>query len=722
MATKPFVLPSGVDFYAGDGTAAGAADPLLVVSDSTNKVGINSQTPSGTLDINTSSTSDKGLIVRGSASQSANLLELQNSSNSGLFSIDQLGSVYFAPWSGTTLSSVKYNAPNNNIIFTGSGASASGINLNILPDSTLSFESTAGQLFSISDGLASGTIFSVNDISGMSSLEIDASGLIKIGEYDGFLGIGTSQLYSQYTGKVEINAPSGYKAVIVRSSTGGTGNLFEAQNASSGTLCVVDASGRVNVGGAGSTNQLEVDTLSAATKGVLIKGAASQSANLLEIQNSSSAILSYVDSLGQISGISLSIPSGLNLTSGIPVVTTGKLYASGTTLYWNGVAVTSAGATGSTGATGLTGPSGLTGSTGLTGPSGLTGSTGLTGPTGLTGATGSIGATGLTGATGPGTIISGTGNYIPIYSGNTTTIMPQGVAYVDTTNSRVGINRGTTPSGALDVVSTVTNLPSIIARAMTGQTAPTFSVIRGTGVSALTIGENNTSVLNIRDDGYYPGLSFYQLNTTAIATLTGYGGLLIDLPSNQKVSVRDTSNSNITTCTIGTNYIYGNNYFKRPLSVADTDLGYAYQISAQTFNSTTKGIMVRGSVSQTANLFEVQDSAGTPLLSISASGSISGAISPTLLTSTGNLTLTDIHHGYIIEQTGVSASGTFTLGTITIPTWNCSIVNIGSGVIVASGSNTMRSPGGLNKSRTQYSSISIYRRGDGSFILGGDLA
>jgi hypothetical protein len=139
-------------------------------------------------------------------------------------------------------------------------------------------------------------------------------------------------------------------------------------------------------------------------------------------------------------------------------------------------------------------------------------------------------------------------------------------------------------------------------------------------------------------------------------------------------------------------------------------------------NASDKILLVKGVVSQSANYFEIQNSAGTPLLAITPSGSISGAISPTLLTSTGNLTLTDVHHGYIIEQTGVSASGTFTLGTITIPTWNCSIVNIGSGVIVASGSNTMRSPGGLNKSRTQYSSISIYRRGDGSFILGGDLA
>jgi hypothetical protein len=142
-------------------------------------------------------------------------------------------------------------------------------------------------------------------------------------------------------------------------------------------------------------------------------------------------------------------------------------------------------------------------------------------------------------------------------------------------------------------------------------------------------------------------------------------------------------------------------------------------------SNATKGLLVKGAASQSANLFEVQNSAGTPLLAITPSGSISGAISPTILATTSAITLTNEHHGDIIEYTGTAGSGTFTLGTnteITIPSWNCMIVNVGSGVIISSGTNTMRSPGGLNKSRTQYSAISIYRRGTNDFMLGGDLA
>jgi len=195
--------------------------------------------------------------------------------------------------------SLKYASGTKTLTFTGTGVAASGINLNILTDSTLSFESTAGQLFSISDGLASGTIFSVNDISGMSSLEIDASGLVKIGEYDGFLGIGTSQPYSQYTGKVEINYPSGaYKGLIIRPAAGGTGNIFEAQSSASGALVVIDASGEFGINNSAPGAMLDVVSRASTIKGAIVKGAASQSANLLEVQNSSSTVLHSIDPSG----------------------------------------------------------------------------------------------------------------------------------------------------------------------------------------------------------------------------------------------------------------------------------------------------------------------------------------------------------------------------------------------------------------------------------------
>ena len=56
---------------------------------------------------------------------------------------------------------------------------------------TLSFEGDAGQLFSITDGLT-GTLFSVNDISGIPSLEIDDQGIVKLAEFNGKVLISTT--------------------------------------------------------------------------------------------------------------------------------------------------------------------------------------------------------------------------------------------------------------------------------------------------------------------------------------------------------------------------------------------------------------------------------------------------------------------------------------------------------------------------------------------------
>ena len=108
---------------------------------------------------------------------------------------------------------------------------------------------------------------------------------------------------------MEINTPSGYKGLIVRNSTGGAGNLFEAQSAASGALVVIDASGEVGINNSSPGAMLDIVSRASTVKGEVIKGAASQSANLLEIQNSSSTILDVVDSAGKV-GIITQTPTG----------------------------------------------------------------------------------------------------------------------------------------------------------------------------------------------------------------------------------------------------------------------------------------------------------------------------------------------------------------------------------------------------------------------------
>jgi hypothetical protein len=68
-----------------------------------------------------------------------------------------------------------------------------------LNNGTLSFEGSAGQLFSITNNLTSGSIFSVNDVSGIPSIDVDADGTIQIGPYGGNLGVGTTNPTSKLT-------------------------------------------------------------------------------------------------------------------------------------------------------------------------------------------------------------------------------------------------------------------------------------------------------------------------------------------------------------------------------------------------------------------------------------------------------------------------------------------------------------------------------------------
>jgi hypothetical protein len=63
------------------------------------------------------------------------------------------------------------------------------ITLRVLDTATVAFEGSAGQLFSISNSLT-GTIFSVNDISGIPSIEVLDTGLVKINQYNGSTTIG----------------------------------------------------------------------------------------------------------------------------------------------------------------------------------------------------------------------------------------------------------------------------------------------------------------------------------------------------------------------------------------------------------------------------------------------------------------------------------------------------------------------------------------------------
>lgn len=79
------------------------------------------------------------------------------------------------------------------MIFSGASSTLTAQNIcaTIYPtcSGTLSFDGSAGQLFSITNSLT-GTIFSVNDVSGIPSIDVNASGLVRLAPYGGSVSIG----------------------------------------------------------------------------------------------------------------------------------------------------------------------------------------------------------------------------------------------------------------------------------------------------------------------------------------------------------------------------------------------------------------------------------------------------------------------------------------------------------------------------------------------------
>ena len=106
------------------------------------------------------------------------------------------------------------------------------ITLRMLDSDVLTFSGAAGQLFSISDTLT-GTIFAVNDISGIPFIEVFDTGLISLAEYAGNVGVGTTSTVA----KLDVNG------TFRTSSTATINTNTNATNTVTGALQVVGGVG-----------------------------------------------------------------------------------------------------------------------------------------------------------------------------------------------------------------------------------------------------------------------------------------------------------------------------------------------------------------------------------------------------------------------------------------------------------------------------------------------
>jgi len=383
-----------------------------------------------------------------------------------------------------------------NIAFIGS--TNDPIYLYVLDDNTISFEGSTGQLFSVSNSVTTGTIFSVNDISGIPSLRIDADGTVGIAEFFGNVGVGTVNPLYKLDVNGDINAGSGKTlriggtrvldsttlgSTVVNSSltgfgtvTSGTWNGTPVAVLYGGTGATTAADARTNLSAATAGTNSDITVLNALQRllvtiptatgiGITVRGATSQTDNLQQWQNSSASNLSWITSAGtfsfgasfthadgrtpgvsvQASGAAGIVVRGFN-SDGYPAIEVQNnpgslmvgLYPSGNIL---GIGMTITGSTASTNTT--------TGAVKITGGVGIGGSLYVGGVSGFTSATASTSS-----ATGGVVFSGGIGVGLTSYFGSSVFI--QGAtASGSTSTGALVVTGGVGIGGSLQVTGTI---------------------------------------------------------------------------------------------------------------------------------------------------------------------------------------------------------------------------------------------------------------------------
>ena len=273
--------------------------------------GFGTSTILGRLSVNTGTTGTIGAVIRGVASQTANLQEWQNSAGTVLAKIDSTGIIQsanafqgtgFLNTSGQTTISI---ATNRNVgLATGSGSYGGG----------------QATVF-----IGNATTVPTSNPTGGGILYVDAGAL----KYRG-----TSNQAQQIVGadgSIRFDAPTASTiGAVVKGAASQTANLQQWQNSAGTVQASMSADGTFSANGGyisqlyagagisgGTLGRLNVAPFSAAQVGAIIRGAASQTANLQEWQNSAGSILARVASDGQfVAGQQVTAQAGLDVTGG----------------------------------------------------------------------------------------------------------------------------------------------------------------------------------------------------------------------------------------------------------------------------------------------------------------------------------------------------------------------------------------------------------------------
>lgn len=548
------------------------------------------------------------ITVRGSASQTANLTEWQDSSAAIIARVDFAGRGAFESL-GTG-----YNSPQ-------------GIAwLYVTPRSTGGFSSTVLQ---VNRGLSgqTGDLQQWQNSSGSVLANINSNGVLVLNPTSSVAAIINAQSSSA-------TANTG---LIIQANTGGGGGdsaRFYHQNASQYSHFGVDSRLGVRTAGTLANSAITVATGNDVWNGIVIKGNASQTANLQEWQNSSGSILSSIKSDG-----SMTIGSSATAAYGLDVYT-------GAIRIWNGI--TGAGQTGTI----YLGD----GSFSKTFGSQWTFSGGIT-----------VSGTPNTFSDGGLISISTSSTRVPIIARGSAS---------QSANLQEWQNSSGTALATINQVGNYTGPQATLTQTNPG--AIVFRIFGEIGQTADLQQWNRSSSIysTVNALGHFTIGSSVSLISTSSAMLSIYNssssnpGIIIKMAGTYGTGespLRILDSGNATRATIdqwGGAFFNGGVNMNNYLSVANwlninqgTLTSQGAQIALNISSSTTIGAFIRAAASQTANLQEWQNSASTAVAYITPAGSFISA--GRLIATAGSDTAARLVIGTSAStQVGITVQGT----------------------------------------------------------------
>ena len=209
---------------------------------------------------------------------------------------------------------------NPKIVFTGAAAGTSVITLEVLDDNSLSFSSNEGQIFSLDNNLSTGTIWSVNDISGIALIRASSGGTIGIGEYsaNSFVGIGQSN--PQY--KLDIKGSVGFAST----SDSTYSILIDNISAAGSNSLQLRAQNDLRFFNSGNTFYTGFQAGNPAANTTYTWPTAYPGSGTSVLASDTSGTMSWVASGGAASGVtSLTAGSGISFSTGSSITSTGTV-------------------------------------------------------------------------------------------------------------------------------------------------------------------------------------------------------------------------------------------------------------------------------------------------------------------------------------------------------------------------------------------------------------